>query len=305
MLAFGYAAKGLCTPWVSYMEISPQGELTREIFFEAPYYCMIHDFAVTRDHVIFPIVPVVGSWERLEQGLPHFGWDPSKETWLGVLPRGGEAKDVRWFSTPACFNAHIMNAWGEGSKIHIDLPVSAGNAFPFFPDITGAPFAPAPPFLERWTVDLSSTGGSFERRQIAQIPGELPRIDDRHAMSPYRYGWYGAADPSLPTKVPGGMEVIGLFFVNLIASIDQQTGQQTAFWSGEESLFQEVCFAPRAKDAPEGDGWLLSVLCNAVTRRSDLCVFDAKAVERGPVAKARLPFMLRSGVHTSWTPAAA
>jgi carotenoid cleavage dioxygenase len=302
MIAFGYAAKGLCTPWVSYMEISPEGELTKEIFFEVPYYSMIHDFAVTEDYVIFPVIPLIGSWERLEKGLPHFGWDGTKSLHLGVLPRNGDAKDIRWFSAPACFNAHIMNAWNEGKKIHIDLPVSPGNAMPFFPDVNGAPYEPAPPFLERWTVDLASNSGTFERKQIAQIPGELPRIDDRYATKPYRYGWYAAVDPTLEINVPGGIEAIGLFFVNLVAFIDHSTGRQSAFWGGPSGVFQEVCFVPRSEDAPEGDGWLLSILNHSLERRSDLCVFDAQAVERGPIAKARLPFMLRAGVHGTWTP---
>ncbi|MDE2041749.1 MAG: carotenoid oxygenase family protein, partial [Alphaproteobacteria bacterium] len=47
MCAFGYAASGLCTRDVAYYEISPAGELLHEVWFEAPYYCMMHDFGIT------------------------------------------------------------------------------------------------------------------------------------------------------------------------------------------------------------------------------------------------------------------
>ncbi len=304
MIAFGYAAKGLCTPWLSYLEVSPEGALTKELFFEAPYYCMVHDFAVAQDYVAFPIIPLIGSWERLEKGLPHFGYDSSLPVHLGVLPRDGEAKDVRWFTAPACFNAHVMNAWSEGRKIFIDLPVSAGNGMPFFPDVTGVEHVPTPPILSRWTVDMASSSDSFERTPIGQIPGELPRIDDRYATRPYRYGWYGSVDPSKPTNVPGGPEAAGLFFMNVIAFIDHATGRQSAFWGGEDVVFQECCFIPRNADAGEGDGYLVAVANRYPDRRSELMVLDAQHVERGPVAAAKLPFLLRAGVHGNWTPAA-
>ncbi len=45
MIAFGYAAKGLCTRGLTYYEVTPAGELIRELWFKIPYYCMMHDFA--------------------------------------------------------------------------------------------------------------------------------------------------------------------------------------------------------------------------------------------------------------------
>src|SRR5205814_2164776 len=98
--------------------------------------------------------------ERLRQGQSNFAWDSSKEVYLGVLPRDGDAADVRWFSAPCQFVSHVMNAFEDGRKIHLDVPVATANAFPFFPDVSGAPFDPrkADFRLQRWTLDLSSKG---------------------------------------------------------------------------------------------------------------------------------------------------
>ena len=43
------------------------------------------------------IVPSIGSWERLEQGKPHFGFDTTMPVYLGVIPRRDEvsAGDIR------------------------------------------------------------------------------------------------------------------------------------------------------------------------------------------------------------------
>jgi carotenoid cleavage dioxygenase len=35
-----------------------------------------------------------------------------------------------------------MNAFQEGTRLHLDLPVAANNMMPFFPDINDAPFDP-------------------------------------------------------------------------------------------------------------------------------------------------------------------
>src|SRR5439155_175578 len=48
MIAFGYASSGLCSEDSTFYEVTPAGELIRELWFKAPYYCMMHDFAITR-----------------------------------------------------------------------------------------------------------------------------------------------------------------------------------------------------------------------------------------------------------------
>jgi carotenoid cleavage dioxygenase-like enzyme len=120
MVAIGYAASGLCSDDVSYMEVAPTGELVREKWFKVPYYCMMHDFGITEDYLVLHIVPSIGSWERLEQGKPHFGFDTTMPVYLGVIPRRDDLKqeDIRWFKRDNCFASHVLNAWQEGSKIH-------------------------------------------------------------------------------------------------------------------------------------------------------------------------------------------
>src|SRR5690606_34152170 len=113
MCAFGYAAKGLITRDMVYYEISPDNRIKHEVWFELPYYCMMHDFGLTEDYAVFHVVPIVGSWDRLEKGLPHFGFDTTQDVYLGILPRKGDAKDVRWFKAPNCFASHVMNAFND------------------------------------------------------------------------------------------------------------------------------------------------------------------------------------------------
>jgi carotenoid cleavage dioxygenase len=61
LVFFGYSATGPLTPGMSYGTIGSDGRVTRFERFEAPYCSMVHDFAVTERHVLFPILPLSGS----------------------------------------------------------------------------------------------------------------------------------------------------------------------------------------------------------------------------------------------------
>ncbi len=63
----------------------------------------------------------------------------------------------------------------------------------------------------------------------------------------------------------------------------------------------EPCFIPRAPGAPEGDGWIVQALTNGTTMLTELNVFVATDIARGPIATAKLPLRLKPAYHGSWT----
>lgn len=301
MIAFSYASKGLITRDCTFMEISPTGELLREVWFQVPYYCMMHDFGVTEDYAVFHIVPCVSSWDRLEAKLPHFGFDTTLPVYLGILPRKGEAKDMKWFKSPNLFCSHVMNAFNDGSKIYFDTPVAKNNMFPFFPDIHGAPFnrEEGRSFMTRWTVDYNSKGDEFEKvERLTDHMGEFPRIDDRYATQNNRYGWLLVMDASLPFNGPSA-RASGLR-INNLGFMDLHTGKQSLWFCGPDCLIQEPCFIPKSPASPEGVGYVVALIDNIVLNYSELAIFDALAVENGPIGRAKLPFRLRQGLHGNW-----
>ncbi len=287
MIAFGFAGKGLYSRDVCYYEISPEGRVTHHAWFQVPYYSMLHDWGVTRDYVIFPIIPVCGVGEEaLKAGKPHYAWDSSKDIFLGVMPRGGEGADIRWFKAPNQFCSHVMNAFNEGTRVSIDVPRAEGNMFPFFPEID-KPWDPsrAASRMTRWTVDMASNSDGFESAtQLTDFVGEFPRTDDRYQMSPYRHGWILGF---------GGTR-------NTLGHLDLSTGRTKVFDAGEDTPLQEPCFIPRRPGASEGDGYVIQVATRAREMRTDVFLFEAQDIEAGPFATLRLPIRLRPGYHTSW-----
>ena len=305
MHAFGYAASGVLTNDVVYMRIDREGRIVDQTRFACPYYCMLHDFGVTERYVVFHVIPITGSWDRLRERKPHFGFDTSKEVYLGVFPRNGGAEKVRWFRGPNCFASHVMNAFDEGERLHIDLPTAPGNLWPFFPDIADGSFDPrkAKPRMMRWTVDMASDNETIQMTPLSDLVGEFPRIDERFSGRPYRQGCLLVQDDTKPFEAPGSESASG-FIMNTLARLDLQTGQQDCWWVGPTSSLQEPAFIPRPGSTEEGDGWWVMVENRLAEMRSNLLLFEGRDLAAGPVAVIELPLRLRHALHGNWTPAA-
>ena len=70
--------------------------------------------------------------------------------------------------------------------------------------------------------------------------------------------------------------------------------------SADGRLCGEPVFVPRHAQAPEGDGWLLSVLYRGAENRSDLAVFEACDVAKGPIALVHLSHRVPALLHGNW-----
>lgn len=303
MLAFGYAAKGLLTRDMAFYVIDARGRITREVWFELPYYCMMHDFAATPEYALFHVVPIVGSWERLRQGKPHFGFDRKLPVHLGVLPRNGTARDLRWFTGPNLFASHVMNAFSAGGRICFDAPTAPGNMFPFFPDVDGAPFDPerARSRMTRWSVDMTSDDDRIGMARLSEVVGEFPRIDDRFAGRRYGHGFLLAQDLDKPIDLPSGRSATGMM-MNTLVHLDLERGEIDRHWIGPVSSLQEPAFIARPGSVEEADGYLVLIENRLAEMGSRLLLFRADRVAQGPIATVALPFRLRQGLHGNWVP---
>lgn len=304
MVFFGFAAQGETTPDIAYYEADRRGRLIHEAWFQAPYASMVHDFAVTQNFVVFPIIPLVSDLERLRAGQPHYAWDPGRDVYLGVLPRKGTAADVRWYRGANRFASHIMSAYDDGRHICIDTPVSASNYFPFFPDLSGAPYDPARVrgYLSRWTIDtVSDPAGSsadgpagFTETRLTDCAGEFPRMDDRFETLPYSWGVLGLYD------VPGEQRPGGGF--RWIATIDLPSRVTRRHYVGDDSSVSEPLFVPAHDRAGHGEGYVLAVAGRHAENRSDLLILDATRIDAPPVATVKIPLRIPYGLHGNWVP---
>ncbi|WP_340645456.1 carotenoid oxygenase family protein [Phenylobacterium sp.] len=272
--------------------IDAAGAVVRPASLVGPYPAFVHDFAITRRHVVFVVCPLTLSLERLRAGGPPLAWEPDRSAFLGLMPRTGAAEDVLWFPAPACMAWHLMNAHEDGGLIHVDLCQQAAPAFPSA-DGTSAPEADLRQFLTRWTLDPGSAQPVSARR-LSDLVCEYPRIDERRTGLSYRYGYVAALGG------PGTGDMLH----RAIGRYDHASGEMRLWRAPDRQAVSEPVFVARSAAAPEGDGYLLVAVFDEARNASHLAVLDAQRIEAGPVAQAHLDHRVPAGFHGSFVPTA-
>jgi carotenoid cleavage dioxygenase-like enzyme len=293
MIAYGYQAKGDLTTDIAVYTINPQGEVIKEVWLKSPYLGIIHDIAITQKHVLIPVIARTTSLERLKSGEPMWEWNGNLPTLVGVLPRDGDGKDVRWYKGPARNTLHFLNATDRGGKITMELPTSSGER--------------DPSQIRRWTFDLKNKkkDPEFQEDVVSTTPGFLPRMDDRFLSLDYRYAFVSSRDDSRPPD-PKRAPNMGPFKPqNVLQRLDVRTGEISQCFVEPVHSLQENCFVPRKNAKDESDGYVMAIASNYESMTSDLVIADAKRLDEGVIATVKLPFRLRSGTHTNWFPASS
>lgn len=306
MIAFGYAAKGECTRDIAYYVIDSSGQVKHSAWFQAPVAAMIHDCGATEHYTIFPIMPYTSDLVRLRQGGLHFQYEPQMDQILGIIPRYGSARDVKWFRGPPGFLGHTINCFERDGKVIFDYVHGYGNAFgAVFPDKDGnySPPGATRMALARYTLDYRSDNPRLVPDRDFEILadgffGEGPHIDERFALTQHRYVWMPGLDRSRLAHDKSGRPMPVMF--NLVTRYDLQDGSHDQWFPGPTHTLQDPVFVPRSQDAPEGEGYLLVISNDIPQRRSELVLLDAQRPSAGPMARIRMPICLRTGIHASW-----
>ena len=295
MIFFGYSAKGRFTKEISLQTVDRNGTVTRAEMFEGPFSSMVHDFAVTKNWIVLPIFPLTSSMERAMKGKPPFAWEPDKGTHIAFIPRNGTVADMKWVTALASYVFHPMNHYetADGKVIVDGMKCDVAPLFPL-PDCSPSSKESPPARLFRWTFDLSGQSNTFKEEQIDDRSGEFPRFDERVCMSDYRHGWIVSGN--IVEGKDGQVRRDGL------THYDLKAGKNTSWSAAPDDRCGEPIFVPRSQTAPEGDGWILSVLYRGEEKRSDLAVFEATDLAKGPIALAHLSSRVPAGFHGNWRP---
>jgi carotenoid cleavage dioxygenase-like enzyme len=293
MLFFANFPTGRVTGDLEFYAANSSGDLIRSQMIHGPFPALIHDFNVTSDFVIFPFCPVTVSIKRAMAGAPPIAWEPDKGTQVGIMPRNGNAEDVRWFSGPPCMAWHLMNAFNDSDRIVVDV---CAQEVPLFPFADGSPTDPsrASQYLTRWEFDWAKPG-IFATERLSDTRCEYPRIDERRTGLNYRHGYVACIGG------PGSDDI----FHRGIGHFDHATRQMRIYSAGPRCAVAEPVFVPRQANSSEGEGYLLTNIFDEDRNASHLAIFDAKQVERGPIARAHLNHRVPVGFHGNWRPADA
>ena len=279
-------------PYLTYMRADASGKMLQVEPIELTGPSMIHDFAVTKNYVVFMEMPVRFSWLSAiaGSGLP-FKWDDSAVCRFGVMPRTGTNAEVKWFDIPTCFIFHIMNSFEQGDEVVMDAArydsLWVKNSHDFF----------HPAHLSRFSMNMKTGTASVQR--LHDQPMEFPQVNRQFWTEPYRYGYSLVVDeqndsPEKIDKAHGGLR-----------KYDLQTGESDNYLPGPQLIPGEAVFIPAANSRGEGEGYLASYIYDKNTETSAFCLFDATNVAAGPFAKVHLPVRVPVGFHGVWVPDSA
>jgi carotenoid cleavage dioxygenase len=279
-----FGCGNILEPHVSYHRADADGPLTVSRPIDVPALTLMHDFALTAEHVVFLDLPLLfdlgvaltGSFER---DLPY-RWDDQYRARLGVLRRDDPYGQLRWFDIDPCFVFHVVNAH--------DVTSPGGNAIVLevlrYDEMwrNNSEFG-TDAALWRWTINLDT--GLVVQSQLDDRGVEFPRIDDRLSGTSARY------------SVAVGSGALIRYDLQRDTAVEHRFDAP-----GRAGAPGEAVFAPAVGRPDELAGWYLTYVYNPVTDGSDLVVIDASDFEGEPVARIRMPRRVPHGFHGNWIP---
>jgi carotenoid cleavage dioxygenase-like enzyme len=290
---FGYSP---FPPFLTYHRLSADGtELTsRGVDVAGP--TMMHDFAVTAEHVVWLDLPMTFQWERMATGMP-FGWDEAYGARLGVMRQDDPACAVTWFDVDPCYVFHVGGAHTDAQgRVVVDgarySPADVGVMWggPVPGDPAAAAAATGAARMHRWVLDPRD--GSVTETALEDRGVEFPTLDESLVGRDARWR-YAIADRGAHGERAGA-----------VVKVDGD-GTLTAHELGPDVTAGEAVFVPAAApDRAEDDGWLLTITTTRDGGASQLLVLDATDVAAAPVAAVTLPRGVPAGFHGSWVPSA-
>ncbi|MGW2365220.1 carotenoid oxygenase family protein [Streptomyces sp. NPDC001667] len=272
-------------PYVQYLVAGTDGRIRRRVDIPVEGRPVMHDFSLTERHVLLYDLPVVAA-DPAEPGADPVRWDDERPARLGVLPRDGRARDVRWLEVDPCYVFHPMNAYERDGVVTVHL---VRYERPFDRRPPNAVQHPA--LLERWTVDLAA--GTVRRARLDDREVELPRADPRRLTVRHRFGYAMAEAAAGDDRHRLG---VGLL------KYDLERGTSEEFRVPPGGDVGEGVFVPSAPDAAEDDGWVMAYAYDPGRGASDLVVLAARDFAAGPVARVHLPVRVPVGFHGNWVP---
>jgi len=303
---------------VQYSVLDTSGRLRRTVDVEVTGSPMMHAFSLTEAHVLIYDLPVTFDMTAAVADVPRplraparaltsrvvgrrripdgvvariggdsgggfpYGWNADYPARIGVLPRDGDAGDVRWFDVEPCYVFHPLNGYDDGpDRIVVDITRHERT----LDTARNGPKEPALPTLDRWVIDL--TAGKVIETRLDDRAQEFPRIDERLVGRRHRYGYtIGHHDDHQPS--------------DRLYKHDLDTGDTSIAELGPGRHLSEFVLVPSSPDAGEDEGVLLGYVYNQSTGTSTLTMLDAATLDT--VAEVHLPARVPYGFHGNWLP---
>lgn len=247
----------------------------------------IHDCAITQNYVLIFDLPVTFSMKALLSGYSFpYRWNANHPARVGLLPRNGTEDDIIWCAVDPCYVFHPANAYErEDGSVIVDV-VAHSNMFAQSqrgPDSEHSA-------LERWTI--SPATNSVQRETLHGTNQEFPRYDERLTTQSYRYIYSVALAQSATPEM--AVNDRRLFRYDL----EKRESQTRDFGANRHP--GEFIFIPRQAEGAEDDGWLMGLVVDMNSDRTELHILNADDFQGEAQAIIHLPHRIPPGFHGNW-----
>lgn len=271
-------------PYLKYLRFDRDGKKSRDVAITLREATMIHDFAITENHVVIPDHQVVFKLSEMVRGGSPVVFDPNKTSRFGILPKSDvDEEEIVWIDVPDCFCFHLWNAWEE----------TAGDGETTVVVIGSCMNPPDSIFNDRdraLTIELTEIRMNIRTREVTRrvfgsgLNLEAGQVNRRFIGRRTRFVYLAIAEPW--PKCSG------------IAKVDLKTGKVEKFLYGDGRYGGEPFFVAENGSGGgdhEDGGFVVGFVRDEKRDTSELVVVEA--AEMKEVAAVRLPARVPYGFH--------
>jgi carotenoid cleavage dioxygenase-like enzyme len=275
-------------PYYGYGVIDSSGQLIHSVSIDFPHAHIPHDIAITSNYTLLLDLPLGWDHKALSTGKRRIGFNRECPARFGVIPRYGQARDIRWFEAKPCYIYHTICAYEEGQKVvlvacRIADPVPEKPSSGLVARLDNIELVPE---LYRWIFDLET--GAVKEEKLDDRRTEFPRVNDRTLTKKTQFSYNPIIAPKEDLSFSGFIK----YDLERGSSIDYH---YPSGWYGGE-----VVFAPHPDQKQEDEGWVLTILTNADKKQSRALILDAQNLDQEAVAEIELPMQIPLGFHAEW-----
>lgn len=280
-------------PYMRYGVVSKDGVLIHEMPIDLPGPRASHDLTITENYTLLHDFPFFHDVElQRKTGYRIARFFPEIPSRFGVVPRHGSRDSVRWFEFEPTYVLHMVNAWEDGDWIVMDgctqpdPTIKRRKEEGELASMLG--YLRIRAHLHRWSMNLKT--GETREEDLDDLNVEFCLPDTELYGSKTRFSYH----QQLPVD---GYTVE----FNALVKYDHEDGTRTRYEYGEGNLASESPFARRIGATSEDDGYIVTLMTNAGWQHhSEVWLFRAQEIERGPITKIKLPARIPPGFHAKW-----
>lgn len=274
-------------------KVAPTGRIEAQNQIPLNDYPFLHDFAITENYGIFFISSIViRDWLKMSLGMcsvadaTYFKDDMPVQVLVVDLKR---LQLVAQFETDPMCIIHFGNAFEQGDELTVEfMRFTDFETFSALKNVFQAEQVGGAPVI-RYRMNLKKKTISSELMSHHN-DAEFPTWNQHYTGARNRY-MYSLS--TLDNGTPG--------FYNTLNKYDRDTEQVQIHDYGPGKYTSEALFIPKDNPRSEDDGYLASVVYDAVKHLSEVVILDGNDISQ-VVARGQLRHHVPFGFHGHYTP---